>query len=144
VFGLCLDRHFVDDGRDLVAVLGGGDHGNVRLGQQFHDLRVGHDVAGEDDAGNDLFVRNAGRSDGGKNDVVAVAGGDDEDAGLEVINHAARGHGPNHKPVNPLVDPLGFAVDPAPVHFLDHLGEVGGAEHLLNRENTEQRDAEAL
>ena len=103
VVGAGLDDDVVDLGGDFVAVLGGEEHGEIKLANHFHGRGAGAEIVGEDEAAEGLGGVGLCGGGGGQHDVFAVAGRDDEGAAPEVLGHVVGGHGCD----NDVLDELG-------------------------------------
>src|SRR5690606_3688115 len=122
----------------------GGEHGNVGLREEFAELGMRLDVVGQDDARNGVLRRKLSPGDGREQDVVAVAGGDDDGATAQVLHDALGGHGADNEAFDADVGAAGAGVEPAGVDVLSDLGKVGAGEDGLDGEDTEERNPEAL
>lgn len=144
VLWLCLDGHGVNGGGDVVAVFAAEGDWDLGSPEEFHEFGVGQDVACEEQAGDGWFAGQPAAGHGGEDDVVAVAGGDDEDAWLHKVYDAFGGHGTDDDAVNALAFAIFFSADPSGAGFVDDLPEVGGGEGLALRDDTEEGDAESF
>ena len=143
VGGLGLDREIVDLGGDGEAFAAGDNDRDISLGEEFAEFRVRLNIIGEDDTGDVAVGGELGAGDGGEDNVVAVAGGDNEGAGLEVLDDAFGGHSADYDAGDALFGAAAAGVDPASADLLGDLGEVGGGEQLLHGQDAEEGHAEA-
>ncbi len=136
------DRHAGDGRGDRVDVVGGLDEGDVALADHVHDVVGRGDAVGEDDSGDGMraFI---GVAQDGHDEFVAVAAGDDEGAGFDVVFGVAGGHGADLDAGDAAALVFGSG-DEGAADFLVNLVEGRLAQFGVVGHDAEQGQAEAL